>query len=181
VLLVWGLQTIAQGALPLHFDMIGVAFTSMLFGPGWGLLVAAITAATHPLTLEIWGPTGFALIPGALLWGFGIRRWGFGRTLGRFLLLSFAVGLATSLVVVPILFYYHGGEMMHANNQYALNSLSVLGGHPVISMYIVNLFSNLVDKLATGVIALLLIHSLFRKYASRDLRRLVSPHADAEG
>lgn len=178
VVFVWTHQRLFQFGFPLHLDMIAIAIVAMLFGPGWGILAVAVTIATYPLWPGVVGfPTGLALIPGALLWGYGVGWWKASKSLRRYIVLNLVIGLLTSIVAVAALQHWFGNDLRHAANQNLLSSFVVFANHPTLARFTVNLITNLVDKLVTGLIALLLIDTLFRRFASPDLQRLVRPQS----
>ncbi len=78
--------------LPVHLDMVGTAIAALALGPWRG---AAVGLATNLLGVAESGPVSvpFALVnvAGALVWGYGARRWGLGRSLPRFLGLNVLV------------------------------------------------------------------------------------------
>ncbi len=151
-------------------DMIGTAIAAILLGPWWAALVGVAFIAVELLK----GDTGHALfavtmITAGLLWGFGVHRWDLGRTLPRFLGLSAAVALATSLLAVPITVIYFGGapgrgldDMLAWGTQHDLDPWAVIGAS--------NLAVSLVDKVVTGAIAF---------FAARVLAPLLHLNPDA--
>lgn len=146
--------------IPLHLDMVGTAVAAVLAGPWWGALVGA---ATNVAGVPISGPESlpFALVnvAGALCWGYGVRRFGMGRTIGRFLLLSVVVALVCTAVAVPILQLLYGGSTGHGANAAAL-SFATVGRGFVVAVLSANLVISLADKVISGFVALAVLDAV---------------------
>lgn len=140
--------------IPLHLDMVGTAIAAVVLGPWWGALVGV---TTNVAGVPISGPESlpFALVnvAGALCWGYGVRRFGMGRTIGRFLLLSVVVALVCTAVAVPILQLLYGGSTGHGANAVTLSFAEVSRGF-VVAVLSANLVTSLADKLISGFVAL---------------------------
>lgn len=152
--------------IPLHLDMVGTAIVAVLAGPWWGALVGA---STNVAGVPISGPESlpFALVnvAGALCWGYGVRRLGLGRTIGRFLLLSVGVALVCTAVAVPILEVLYGGSTGHGANAAAL-SFATVGRGFVVAVLSANLVISLADKLISGFVALAVLDAVRQRDAS---------------
>lgn len=137
----------------LFLDMIGTAVVALLVGPWW----AALSGLLFMLIELLKGNVGDALfattmVTSGLIWGFGVKRWGMGDTLPRFLGLSVLVAVTTSLIAVPITVLYYGGEagrgvdgLVTTATAMGVSLWAVVGGS--------NLVVSLVDKVLTGAAA----------------------------
>lgn len=155
--------------LPLYLDMAGTAVASLVLGPWWGVLVGV---ATNGLGSVGNGPSwAFALVNvvGALVWGYGARRLGLGRTLPRFFLLNVLVALACTAVASVILLVLYGGSIGHAQDTVA-RTVEDLLGHRAVAVTIGNAVTSVADKVISGFVALTVIASLpARMRAGRDV------------
>ncbi|KAB1637736.1 ECF transporter S component [Pseudoclavibacter terrae] len=166
--------------LPLFFDMIGTAVTAIVVGPWAGVLVAIVTN-----TGGVWlsGPHSiwFSLVnvAGALVWGYGARRFGMASTLPRYFLLTILVALSCSAVAVPILLgLFHGG-VGHAGESIVW-TLQMLGQPQGLAVLGSNLVNSLADKLITGFVALVAVASIAARWVVPGIGdRLRRPLSDA--
>ena len=154
----------ARLSAPLFLDMIGTAIVSIAFGPWYGASVALSTNLLAGLSNGSQALPFVAVnVVGALVWGYGVRSWGLGRTPLRFFSLNLLAALACTLTAVPIL---------------AVNGLivdSAAGGlfaavqGPGVSLLGAVLVSNLAvsvgDKLIAGYLALAIAVVLARHAA----------------
>jgi energy-coupling factor transport system substrate-specific component len=146
--------------LPIYLDMIGTAISAIVLGPWWGALVGVIGNCGQALII---GPVSipFALVnvAGALLWGYGVRRLGLGRTFPRFFALNIVVALGCTLVSVPIYVTLFGGAT--GNVADALTASFVAMGQKLyVSVFSSNILTTLADKIIGGFIAIEIIHAL---------------------
>ncbi|MDP3969866.1 MAG: hypothetical protein Q8Q02_16495 [Nocardioides sp.] len=97
-------------------------------------------------------------VVGALVWGYGVHRYGMGRTIRRFLALCVLVALACTAVAAPIVVLVfdgttgHGTDLTTATFQASLNQLAA-------SALSANLLFSLVDKLLSGFLALAVLEA----------------------
>ncbi|MCH1868711.1 hypothetical protein [Nocardioides sp. CFH 31398] len=148
-----GIQLQVALALPLYLDMLGTAVVAVALGP-WRAV--AVGLATNLLGAAVfgWASIPFALVNvvGALVWGYGVHRWGLGRTLPRFLGLNLLAALACSavaLLVIAVLF----GPDADASGSQLLGGL--LTDAPAwVAMVVSNLVTSAGDKLLSGFLAL---------------------------
>ncbi|KAA1420322.1 hypothetical protein F0U44_07875 [Nocardioides humilatus] len=140
--------------LPLHLDMTGTAITAVVAGPWWGALVGV---ATNGVGAFVSGPASlpFALVnvAGALVWGYGVRRYRMADSVARFFALNLAVATACSLVAVPIIWVMFGGEVgfgQDAVTEKVLSFTHVM----VVAVFVSNLLISVLDKMISGFIAL---------------------------
>jgi energy-coupling factor transport system substrate-specific component len=157
---VWGRAVVDFLDLPIYLDMVGTAVAAVALGPWWGALVGC---STNLLGVMSSGPAslGFAVVNvvGALLWGYGVRRLGLGRTLARYLLLNVGVAVACTLVAVPILVLLYEGSTGHGEDTLS-DSFLALTDTLVVAVGLSNLFVSVVDKLVSGFVALVVVSSL---------------------
>ncbi|WP_309648882.1 hypothetical protein [Nocardioides sp.] len=146
--------------LPIHLDMVGTAIAAIALGPWRG---AAVGAATNVVGALLSGPASipFAIVnvAGALAWGYGVRRFGLGRTLPRFLALNVMVAGLCTLLAVPILVGLYGGSA--GNGQDTITTTFLALTHQLtVSVGFSNLLVSLADKLFSGFVALVVISTL---------------------
>lgn len=159
-----GGQFVAAVRLPLYFDMAGTATAAVLLGP-W----AGVAAAIVYHVLAAWFDGDFAglwfslvNITGALVWGYGVRAWGFGRSLPRYLTLSLLAGMACTFVAVPILVLVFGGLWGHPAQDILVPALAQIGAGLWGAVTSTNLLLSLTDKLLSGVVALAVAFAILR-------------------
>lgn len=146
--------------LPVFLDMIGTAIAAMALGPWWGVLVGLLTngagvAVSGPASL----PFALVNVVGALAWGYGVRRFGLGRTLPRFFGLNVIVAVACSAVAVPILLLIFSGSTGHAQDTVGMTILGLTGSQG-LAVASSNLMLSLGDKMISGFVALVTIAAL---------------------
>lgn len=162
-----GLNTAGHGVvawlgLPLYLDMIGTCAAAIALGPWWGAAVGLASNLVGSLiNTEAAIPFAAVNIVGALVWGYGVRSWGWGRTLQRFFTLNLVAALACTLTAVPILVLVFQGETGHAGDS-LMHTLSRMGETLVLAVFSANLVSSVADKLIAGFAALVLVGSLGR-------------------
>lgn len=166
--------------LPLFFDMIGTAVTAIVVGPWAGVAVAIVTN-----TGGVWlsGPHSiwFSLVNlvGALVWGYGARRFGMASTLPRYFILTILVALSCSAVAVPLLLSLFHGGVGHTGESIVW-TLQMLGQPQGLAVLGSNLVNSLADKLITGFVALVAVSSIAARWVIPGIGdRLRRPLADA--
>lgn len=146
--------------LPVYLDMIGTAVAAIVLGPWWGALVGLLTNSGLAL---ISGPTSlpFALVNvvGALIWGYGVRSWGMGRTIPRFFLLNLIVAVAATATAAPIIVLVFGGAT-GAGADALTGTFLAIGQGLVGSVLSSNILTSLADKIIGGFVALAIIEAL---------------------
>lgn len=154
-----GRQFIDVLHLPLYLDMVGTAIAAMALGPWRGAAVGATTNLVGVLSSG-WVSLPFMLVNvvGALAWGYGVRRWGLGRTLPRFLGLNVLVALLCSLIAIPILLVLddaidHGLGAISAN-------LAAFTARLDVALGLANIMTSVGDKVISGFVALVVISML---------------------
>ena len=146
--------------LPIFLDMIGTAVVAITLGPWWGALVGVITNTgsaflSGPISL----PFALCNVVGALVWGYGVRSFGMGRTFPRYFVLNLLVALAVSLTAVPIYVFIFGGATGHFSDLMTAAFLA-MGQNLVVSVFSSNILVSVADKLIAGFVALAIIEAL---------------------
>jgi len=148
--------------LPLHLDMTGTATAAVLLGPWWGALVGALT---NGLGSVLAGGLSWAFAPvnvaGALVWGYGVHRFGMARTIPRYFGLSLLAGVACTLVAVPIVLSVDA-VTGHGTDDVISSAADVLGLF-VVAVVSINLLISLADKVLAGAVALTVVECLPRE------------------
>ncbi|CAN5186898.1 hypothetical protein BH09ACT11_BH09ACT11_20970 [soil metagenome] len=146
--------------LPIFLDMTGTAIAAIVLGPWRGAAVGGVTNLVGVIGSG-WISLPFALvnITGALIWGYGIRQWGMGRTLPRFFVLNIVTALACSAVAVPVILTFIEHEFRIGHDA-ATQGVSDAIGPFVLAVAISNLLTSLGDKLISGFVALVVISAL---------------------
>ena len=149
-----GYAAVGRLPLPLYLDMVGTAMAALMLGP-WRAVVVAVL--THALGMFVGPETSLALMPvniaGALVWGFGARRWGMTRTPARFLVLSLGAAVVCTIVALPLLQIFFDAHTGHTTDGLAAD-FEARGLPPLGAALTGNLFTSVADKLISGVIAL---------------------------
>lgn len=146
--------------LPLYLDMPGTAFAAIALGPWWGALVGMLTNLLGALTSGwVSLPFGLVNVAGALIWGYGVRRYRAGSTIPRFFVLNVAVGVACSIVAVPILMLVFDGIGSHAADDIT-QTMVELSDNLLVSVTSSNLLTSISDKLISGFAVLALLEAL---------------------
>lgn len=146
--------------LPVYLDMTGTAIAAIALGPWRG---AAVGVATNVVGVIGSGlislPFALVNVVGALVWGYGVRRFGMGRSLARFFLLNVVVALACTVVSVPIILTFLGHDL-HVGRDVITRlieeSISVFPAAVSFS----NGLTSMGDKLISGFVALVVVTAL---------------------
>ncbi len=153
-----GRELVVQLDLPLHLDMTGTAVAAIMAGPWWGALVGVSTnLAGSALSGVSSYPFALVNVAGALVWGYGVHRWGMGRTIPRFFTLNLLAAFVCSAVATPILVYYQG-EIIHSSNT-VLENVVALFHALLIGTFLGNLLISAFDKTISGVVALIVVET----------------------
>jgi energy-coupling factor transport system substrate-specific component len=167
--------------LPLFLDMIGTALASIVLGPWWGVSVAVATNLGMSAT-QGWIALPFMLvnIAGALLWGYGVRRFRMGNGLPRYFALNIVAGVGCTVIATPIIVLIFGDGTGHGADSMT-HHLEQLTHARIFSVFSSNLLTSIVDKLLAGFLALVALESFPIALASgRDHVHLV-PSGDKTG
>ena len=145
---------------PIYLDMVGTAIVAITLGPWRGAGVGLVTNLIGAIGSG-WISIPFALvnIVGALVWGYGVRAWGMGRTLGRFFLLNLMTAFACTVVAVPILVTVVGDRLEPGQITIRL-LVEEAWGNVAGAVPFSNLMTSSADKLISGFFALVVISIL---------------------
>lgn len=155
--------------LPIYLDMVGTAVAAVFLGPWRGAAVGLSTNLLGSLTAgAVSLPFAIVNVVGALIWGYGVHRWGMGRTLARFFSLSALVAVACSLLAVPILFLLFDGTIGHSQDDLTKNMMA-LTHRFVVAVGLGNLMTSMADKLISGFTALVAASMLGVQLATEPL------------
>ncbi|WP_194764363.1 ECF transporter S component [Microbacterium sp. UFMG61] len=159
-----GLSVTAIFDLSVYLDMIGTAIAALALGPWHGVVVAVASSGLGFVTGD---PHTWEFAPvnmvGALVWGYGVRRFRLGASLGRFTSLNLLTALACSLVAAPIVVMVFQGGAGHASERSML-ALEAMQLPFVASVFSANIVTSATDKLLTGFIALFVFTLLHRSF-----------------
>lgn len=154
-----GYATVEAFDLTIFLDMAGTGIAAIALGPWHGVLVAI---ATHLVGTGLHGLTTVPFvvvnIAGALVWGYGVRRFGQGRSLPRFFGLTVLVGLVCTSLATPLLLLLFGGDTGHSAG--FVNGLTALGEPHWLAVLHANLMMSLADKLLSGFLILTVVSVL---------------------
>lgn len=154
--------------LPFYLDMVGTAIAAVALGPWWGALVGLATnVAGVPLSGSASLPFAVVNVVGALVWGYGVRRFGMGRTIPRFLALSVVVALACTAFSVPILVILYGGSTGHGEDTIT-STVREMSHSLVLAVLSSNILTSLGDKLISGFVALAAYDSVRVRHQGRS-------------
>ncbi|MAM53841.1 ECF transporter S component [uncultured Microbacterium sp.] len=150
----FGTAVAGELRLPVYLDMIGTATAAFALGPWYGL---AVGVSTNLLAALITSPEtmlfGLVNAAGAVLWGYGIRR--FAHTIPRFVVLNLVVALVCTLIAAPLNgLLYDGDGSGHVTDAY-ITALRTAQGM-WLAVFSVNFLASLADKLIAGFAALAL-------------------------
>ncbi|MHC9045263.1 hypothetical protein ACYX8G_11800 [Microbacterium saperdae] len=150
---------IIRHEIPLYLDMIGTAAASFAFGPWYGVMVAL---ATNTLGALVSTPETivFAIVnaTGAILWGYGIRR--YAHSVPRLLLLNVVVALACSLEGAPLNVLMYDGPSDHAGP--TMSAIAHAYENIWSATFAVNVSVSIIDKMIAGCLGLVLARLLIR-------------------
>ena len=140
--------------LPLYLDMVGTAIAALVLGPWHGV---AVGLATNAIGLSITDSSsiwfGLVNIVGALIWGYGARRFRLCQSFSRYVLLNAIVAVACTLVATTLLVLLFNGATGHAAEQ-TTDALVDMGEPLTLAVFISNLVHSLTDKGLTAFAAL---------------------------
>ncbi|HEY0903739.1 MAG TPA: hypothetical protein VGE14_07620 [Marmoricola sp.] len=154
--------------LPVYLDMVGTAIAAIALGPWRG---AGVGAATNIIGIMGSGwdslPFGLVNVVGALVWGYGVRRWRLGRTLPRFFGLNIIAALACSLIAVPVIVAVYGHNL-RSGHDVITNLVDDSIDSFLVALGFSNMLTSLTDKLISGFVALVAV-SAFPPRLRRDV------------
>ncbi len=145
--------------IPLYLDMVGTAVSAVILGPWWG---AGVGLSTNLLGTAVSGldsiPFAIVNVAGALVWGYGVRRWRMGLTIPRFFALNALAALCCTVLAVPIIMALNGTTGNGADDVIATIEEAV---HSLwLAVASANIITSLADKTISGSVALLAVDVL---------------------
>ena len=150
--------------LPIYLDAIGTCVVAIVLGPWWGALTGVLTNLGGAF---FFGPTNipFALanVLAALLWGYGVRRLGLGRTGVTYFLLCVVVGVVTGAVGAVIALYVFGGSTGHPSDVIT-GALVAAGAAMANAVLTSSILTSVADKVISGFLAVAIIGALPPRY-----------------
>jgi energy-coupling factor transport system substrate-specific component len=151
--------------LPVFLDTIGTFVAAVVLGPWWGALVGILNNGVGALTPLGVNNLPFAVVSVAVavVWGYGVRRLGFGRNAATFFVLNVVVAVVTALVASPIALFVYGGSTGHPSDAITA-ALEVTGQGLAQAVAVSNLVINMGDKLITASAGLALVQALPASY-----------------
>jgi energy-coupling factor transport system substrate-specific component len=151
--------------LPIYLDTIGTFLAAVLLGPWWGALAGVLTNLVGVVPN---GPSNMLFAPvnvaAALVWGYGIRSLGLGRSSVTFFLLAVAVGVVTGILATPIVLFVFGGATGHPSDLITA-ALSSFGLER--AALVSNVLSSVPDKIISAYVGLALTAALPASVAAR--------------
>lgn len=155
--------TVSKVGIPIYLDMVGTAFAAFAFGPWAGAIVGIATNIGGNAMNADFSGWGFAFVQvvGAVVWGYGFRRW-FGGGALRFQLLNVVVAVVCSLVAVTVILVFFGGVSTATTVASLVSFIQALGASMVGAVFSINMLTSLVDKVLSGSIAFVLVWLLVR-------------------
>ena len=146
--------------VPLYLDMVGTAIAAISVGP-WAAVLVGVSTSVAGAAVDGWISVPFAPVEvvGAIVWGYGVRRFGFGRSVPRFFVLNLLAALCCTVIAVPIIVWLDhgitgdGADLMTRSMQHMWHSLLAA----VLSQ---NLITSIADKLISGFCALAVCEAL---------------------
>ena len=153
--------------LALFLDMVGTAVVAVILGPWRGSLVGTATSFAGAL-ISGWNSMPFAPIEviGALMWGYGVRRYGWGRTIPRFFALNLIVGLLCAVAAVPIIVWVDGGFTGNGADLLT-KSLDSTWHNLVAAVAGQDLLTSLADKMISGFVALVAAETVSARFGAK--------------
>jgi energy-coupling factor transport system substrate-specific component len=159
-------QLVSTLKLPIFLDSLGTFLVALLAGP-WA------AGLTGLLTNLIWGlisdPVAAAFAPVAMVIGIvaGLcANWGLYRKWWQAILSGVIVTLALSIIAIPIRVYMFGG-VTGSGADFITAYLLATGKDLFSAVIITVIMDNLVDKVATSLIAWIIVKSLPKRFITR--------------
>ena len=148
--------------LPLYLDMVGTAIASLALGPWYGVFVGVSTNVIG-VSITDSSSLAFSLVnaAGALVWGYGARRFRIFESISRYLLLNAVVAVVCTVVASALLVVIFHGGTGHASES-TTERLVVMGEPPTLAVFISNLIHSLADKLIAGFAVLAVLDRIGR-------------------
>ena len=164
------LDKILGGLFPLFGDMIGTAIVAIVAGPWTGIITGVLSTGASSLIAGVTNlPFMLVKISGALFWGCGVRKYGYGSSYGKFIGLNLLVALISTSIASLILLTAFQGDLQHGAANLLANEFIYQGHSVTQAVFLVNFAISILDKLITGVLALLVCITALRWWAPKNL------------
>jgi energy-coupling factor transport system substrate-specific component len=160
--------------LPLYLDMVGTAISAIILGPWKGAAVGTVTSVAGSAASG-WVSVPFAPVEivGALIWGYGVRRFRMGTTVPRFFVLNAVVAVTCSVIAVPIIVWVDNGITGNGADQIT-RTMELFWHSLFVAVLSQNILTSLADKLVSGFVALGVAEAM-PAVGNRSGLRLTSP------
>ena len=155
--IVLGIITSALG-IPLYLDTLGTVLTAALFGPVPGIIVGALSNIITGLIYSV-RDIPFALVNMAvgLVVGLVAKEWKF--SLATAAITGLALSFICPAIGTPIGIYVYGGLQGNISDV-VVTGLVKAGQSIFAASFLTKVGSNLIDKVGTCIIAVLLIKAM---------------------
>ena len=152
--------------LPVFLDSIGTVLVAVLAGPWAGALTGTLSNIVWGLIID---PNAFPWFPVALFIGLvaGIcANFGLFKTWWKVIITGFIIALTAAIVSTPIGVYLYGG--ITASGSSFITAYLMATGRGIFEAVIsTNFIVEPVDKIATALLAWLIIRGLSARYIAR--------------
>ena len=144
----------------LYLDTVGTFVAAVLLGPWWAAAAGASYNVVANFTFDptTWPFAMVSVIVG-LMWGYGLRRFGLGRSAWSFLGLGLVIAVVSSVVASAVVLFFFAGATGSASDAITL-ILELTGMNLGLSVFFSNLISNAADKLIAASLGLALVRAL---------------------
>ena len=152
--------------LPVYLDGTGTIFLAVIAGPWAGALTGVLTNIIWGLTID---PNAFPWFPVALFIGFvagWMAIWGWFNKWWKVIVTGLAIALAAAIVSTPIAVYLYGG-ITASGSSFITAFLLQTGQDLITSVLSTNFIVEPVDKIASSLMAFLVLKGLSARYLSR--------------
>ena len=151
--------------IPLWLDMTGTAIAAIVLGPWQGAIVGLSNNVLGALVGDFETlPFALVNVVGALVWGYGARRFGLSRSVLRMLLLNLIVAVACTITAVPLNVLLLNGQPIHASHT-LISTLMSLGEGVWVAVFSANIVISIIDKQISGFVALAMVRLIERRQA----------------
>jgi energy-coupling factor transport system substrate-specific component len=151
----FGNATAARVGAPLFLDMIGTAVVSIAYGPWYGAVVGLSSNVLASLSnTPQAAPFALVNIAGALVWGYGVRKWALGRSPLRLISLNVIAAIACTAVAAPIIVLGFEGATANDVTGGLFAMIQGYGASLWQAVLASNIVVSLVDKQIAGFVGL---------------------------
>ena len=159
----FGNATAARVGAPLFLDMIGTAIVSIAYGPWYGAVVGLSSNILASLSnTPQAAPFALVNIAGALVWGYGVRKWALGRTPLRLISLNAIAAIACTAIAAPIIVLGFEGSTANDVTGGLFAMIQSYGASLWQAVLASNIVVSLADKQIAGFVGLAVAVALAR-------------------